>query len=236
MPIPPMFLHSCTAQNCELLKHVPSTVHCARHTGSPSAQSKRSVLLPRQRSLNDKRVSSRRNRLTETVAVPKSAIASAKSFASTSSIPTWSSPTPWTSAGPRPYARPPASRSRTLSLTSPTGPRKIATLSSASSTVISLRKKGPHEALLRESSSCGSVGHRLRSRRIIPGPCRSSAVSLAPAKTVLPDPLRCSRTEASGRVLDYRRPLLDAPSHVEIELVLARLRLRHRAAGKRRNR
>ena len=49
----------------------------------------RSVLLPRQRSLTDKRVSSRRNRLTETVAVPKSAIAFAKSFASTNLIPTW---------------------------------------------------------------------------------------------------------------------------------------------------
>src|SRR2546425_1641012 len=139
----------------------------------------------------------------------------------------------WTSVGPRPYARPPASRSRTSLLTSRTGPRKTATLCCASSTVILQRKRVQHEALFREPSPCGSVGHRLRSRWIIPRPGGSSAVSLACAETLLPDPFCCSRTEAPRRVFDHRPPLLHSQSDVETDLVLARLRLRHGTAGKR---
>src|SRR5437870_4957414 len=128
-------------------------------------------------------------------------------------------------------AKPPESRSRTSLLISLTGPKKIGAPCSASSTAICQRKEVRHEALLREPPSCRSIGHRLRSRRIIPRPGRSSAVSLARAKTLLPDPLRCSQAQASGGVFDHRLPVLHSESDVEIDLVLARLRLRHRADG-----
>ncbi len=51
------------------------------------------------------------------------------------------------------------------------------------------------------------------------------AVSLAQTESVLPDPLRCSRAEASRRMSDQRPPLLHRKSNVEIDLVSARLRL-----------
>ncbi len=67
-----------------------------------------------------------RNPPTETTAVPRSAIASARSSASINSIPLWSRPTPRTFAVPRLCATPRASRSKTLSSTWPTGRRKTA--------------------------------------------------------------------------------------------------------------
>src|SRR5438046_9353996 len=132
---------------------------------------------------------------------------------------------PWTSAEPRSYAKPPASRWRTLLLTWPTGPRRTAMHCSASSTAICRRKKVQHEALFRKPPACRSVGHQLRSRRIISRPDRASAVSLAQTESVLPDPLRCSRAEASRRMSDQRPPLLHRKSNVEIDLVSALLRL-----------
>src|SRR5437016_235645 len=77
------------------------------------------------------------------------------------------------------------------------------------------------------------VRHRVCPGWVVPRPGRSRAVSLAHTETVLPDPLRCSRAEASRRMSDHRPPLLHGQSDVEAELVSARLRLRHRAAGKR---
>ena len=47
----------------------------------------------------------------------------------------------------------------------------------------------------------------------------------AQTEAVLPDPLRCSRAEASRRMSDQRPPLLHRKSNVEIDLVSARLRL-----------
>src|SRR5437667_10747752 len=138
---------------------------------------------------------------------------------------------PWTSAAPRPYAKPLASRSRTSLLIWQTGPRKTATLCCASSTATCQPKGVRHEALFRESASCGSVGHRFSPGWIISRPGGSSAVSLARAETLLPDPLRSSRTQAFGRLLDDRPPLVHAEGNVEIQLVPARLRIRHRAAG-----
>jgi len=55
---------------------------------------------------------------------------------------------------------------------------------------------------------------------------------LAPAETVLPDPLRGSRTEASGRVLDYWPPLLHSQSDLETDLVFARFRYDAELLGK----
>ena len=60
----------------------------ARPTASASAQSRRSAL-SRQRSLNDKHASSRRNQRTGTMAAQRSAIGSARSSVSINSIPTW---------------------------------------------------------------------------------------------------------------------------------------------------
>src|SRR5438552_3895292 len=140
---------------------------------------------------------------------------------------------PSTSAEPRPYARRPASRSKTLLLISLTGPKKTAMPCSASSTAICQPKEVRHETLLRKPPPCRSVGHRLSPGWITPRPGRSSAVSLACAETVLPDPLRCSRAQASCWLFDHRPPLLHGKSNVEVDLVPARLRLRQRAAGKR---
>ena len=71
----------------------------------------------------------------------------------------------------------------------------------------------------------GSVGHRVCPGWVVPRPGRSRAVSLAHTETVLPDPLRCSRTQASRRMLDHRPPLLHSQGNVETHLVSARLRL-----------
>src|SRR5947209_5565322 len=131
----------------------------------------------------------------------------------------------WTFAGLRPYVKPLASRSRTSSLIWQTGPRKTATLCCASSTATCQPKGVRHEALFRESPSCGSVVHRFSPGWIISRPGGSSAVSLARAETLLPDPLRSSRTQAFGRLLDYRPPLLHSQSNVEGELVSALFRL-----------
>src|SRR5437588_6950433 len=213
------------ASKCVWLRPAPLTAHYAKLTASASARSRRSVLLPCQRSLNENHASSRHSLLMGITAALKCAITCAKSFASASSIPTWSSLTPWTSAGPRPYAKPPASRSRTSLPTWPTGPRRTAMHCSASSTVICRRKKVQHEALFRKPPACRSVGHRLRSRRIIPRPDRASAVSLAHTEALLLNPLRCSRAQASRRVFDHRTPLLHTQSDVETELGFARFRL-----------
>ena len=87
----------------------------------------------------------------QTTADAPSAIISANSFASISSTPPWSSRMRPTSVGSRPFAKPPVSRSKTSSLTWPTGPRKTAMPCSASSTAISARKKVPHETPHRRS-------------------------------------------------------------------------------------
>src|SRR5947209_3281468 len=89
MRIRPMFLGSCAVPKCVSRRPERSTAPCVRLTASAFAQSKRSVLLPRRRSLQDKRASSRRNRLTGTTEAQRSAIACAKSSGNTNSIPTW---------------------------------------------------------------------------------------------------------------------------------------------------
>src|SRR5437870_12880849 len=66
-----------------------------------------------------------------------------------------------TPPGPRPYARPRASRSKPSLLISLTGPKKIGMRCSASSTAICQPKEVRHETLLRKPPSRGSVGHRL---------------------------------------------------------------------------
>src|SRR6266849_6571478 len=116
-------------------------------------------------------------------------------------MPTSSSPTPSISAGPKPSAKPPASRSKDLLRTWPTGPRKIETHCSASSTAISAARKVQHEALFRVPPSDGCVGHSLGSGRAIPCPGGSGAISLAQAETLLRDPLRRPQTQASDRLL-----------------------------------
>ena len=49
------------------------------------------------------------------------------------------------------------------------------------------------------------------------------ALSLAQAKALLRDPLRCPQTQASDRVFPNRPPVLHAQGNVEAELVSARL-------------
>src|SRR5712691_2476406 len=132
---------------------------------------------------------------------------------------------PSISAAPKPSAKPPASRSKDLSPTWPTGPRKTAMRCSASSIAIPERKKVRHEALLRVSSPNRCVGHSLGSGRDLPGPGRSGAVSLAQAEALLRDPLRRPQAQASDRVFHDRPPVLHTPSHVEAELVLEGFRL-----------
>src|SRR6266566_1170306 len=200
------------------------------------AQSRNSLLLVDQRDRLESRRSFHHNQQMEIMVVPKYAIVCAKSFASINLTLHWSRPTPRTSVAPRPCAKRRESKSRISSHTWPTGPRKTAIPCSASSIVMGQQKKVSHETVLRESPSRRSIGYRLSSGWIVSRPGRSSAISLARAETLLLNPLRCSRAPSSGRMFDNRPPLLHAQSHVEIELVPARLQLRHRAIRKRRNR
>src|SRR5229473_1678407 len=140
-------------------------------------------------------------------------------------MPTSSSPTPSISAGPKPSAKPPANRSKDLLRTWPTGPRKIGTHCSASSTAISAARKVQHEALFRVPPSDGCVGHSLGSGRAIPCPRGPGPISLAQAKALLRHPLRRPQAQASDRVLHDRPPVLHTPSHVEAELVPAGFRI-----------
>src|SRR5882724_191070 len=151
-------------------------------------------------------------------------------------MPTSSSPTPSISAGPKPSAKPPANRSKDLLRTWPTGPRKIGTHCSASSTAISAARKVQHEALFRVAPPGGCVGHSLGPGRDLPCPGGSGSISLAQTETLLRDSLRCSQTRESDGVLHDRPPVLHTPGPVEAELVPARFRLRSRAAGKKRGR
>src|SRR5258708_24254059 len=151
-------------------------------------------------------------------------------------MPTTSSRMPWTSVGPNPSAKPPASRSKPSLHTWPTGPRKTATLCSASSTATPEPRKVQHEALFRVSSPCGCVGDSFGSGRDIPSPGGSGPESLAQTETLLRDSLRCPQAQASHRVRHDRPPVLHTQGYVEAELVPARFRLRRRAARKERDR
>src|SRR5437773_9864312 len=117
-------------------------------------------------------------------------------------------------------AKPPASKSKTLSRIWPIGRGKIGMRCFANSTVIFQRKKMPREALLRESPSRRSIRHRLRSRWLVPRSCGSRAVSLACAETVLPNQFGFARAKACRRVLNHRPLLLHRHSHVEADLFL----------------
>jgi hypothetical protein len=84
------------------------------------------------------------NRLMETVAA-RSGIVCIRLFVSINSIRTWSSLTRLISAPSKHFATPRANRSRISWRTYPIGLRKTVMPSSASSTVISARRKVPHE-------------------------------------------------------------------------------------------
>src|SRR5207245_10753948 len=101
-----------------------------------------------------------------------------------------------------------------------TGPRKTGTPCSASSTAICQRKEVQHEALLRKPPPCRSISHRFSPGWITPRPGRSSAVSLACAETVLPDPLRCSRAQASRWLFDHRPPFCTARAMLKLDWFL----------------
>ncbi len=65
-----------------------------------------------------------------------------------------------------------------------------------------------HEALFRVSAPGECVGYSLGSGRDIPRSGRSGAISLAQAKALLQDPLRCPQAQASDRVLHDRPSVL----------------------------
>src|SRR4029077_21175100 len=87
-PTPQTYPLSFVAPRCGLPKPAPSTGHSGRRTESVSARWRRSVRSPSRKPL-EKQKNCRHSLQTEVTAVPRSAIASAKSFASTNWMRLW---------------------------------------------------------------------------------------------------------------------------------------------------
>src|SRR5262249_53956251 len=133
------------------------------------------------------------------------------------------------SVEPEPCGKRTVSRLKTLSHTSRNGLKKTEVHSFANSTLTRRQNKVQHEALFREPAPFGPECHRLRPRW--PVPCPSRPCTIPPCgQALLSTSAGSSRAQAFGRVPDHQPPVLHRESHVEAELVSARLRLRHRTA------
>src|SRR5271169_4650157 len=132
------------------------------------------------------------------------------------------------SAAPRTCGRPPVNRSSRSSLTLRSWPPRTARVCCASSTAT------PHPArqVQHETTFPGSCfdheGGGGDCRWRVPSSRRSGSLFEGAAETVLCSALLHSRTHTLGRARLLRAALLHTQGVVEVQLVPARLRLRHR--------
>src|ERR1039457_4407109 len=170
-----------TALKCAWQKPELSTARSAKPTASASVRLRKSDPSRSRRNPPESRRSFRRNRpmATETTAARRLATRFANSFASINSIPICSRPTQPTSAGSKRFAMPPVNRSRPSYSNWLTGPRRTALPCSASSTVISARKKVPHETPNYRPARRRSLCRRPDPGRRLPGSRATSPVSSA---------------------------------------------------------
>src|ERR1022692_448073 len=176
-----------TALKCAWQKPELSTARSAKPTASASVRLRKSDPSRSRRNPPESRRSFRRNRpmATETTAARRFATGFANSFASINSIPIWSRPTQPTSAGSKRFAMPPVNRSRPSYSNWLTGPRRTALPCSASSTVISARKKVPHETPNYRPARRRSLCRRPDPGRRLPGSRATSPVSSAGTEALL---------------------------------------------------